>query len=144
MNTGIDPDRECACGKQGCGFGCELGKLLRTLRKHWFSKMDRRWSGPNRFVFTFLGAMTYMIAFAVFSVSRLPYLAFGADNLVVIGVYSVFLVVTGIFFGSIVAFRSTRAGPVRLYLAGLALPALVAFVIGYSLKYYHVALGAAQ
>lgn len=116
MNSSNDSDNEGHCGKGSSGFGYELGKLLRKLRKNWFSKLNEPWPRWKRFAYAFWGALTYMLAFAMTVAGRTLFLAW------------------------MVSFRRTRAGPVRLYLAGFALPALVTLILGFSLPGFDLAL----
>ena len=140
MNVSVESDSERSCCKESSGFGSELGKLLRKLRRNWFSKMDEPWPSSKRFAVALCGAMTYVLAFAVTVTERAFFLVLDSNTPAVLMTFSLAIAVTAAFFAWMVSFRQTRAGPVRLYLAGLALPALVTLILGFSLPGFDLAV----
>ena len=159
-----EPEGKCACrcGRQRSRFGDELGKLLRKFRKAWFSKIKERGQVPDwkpnpdegqlsyrqqvakgmrlshlgQFGFAFLGSMTYIVVFVVMITEGQLFVTLAFDFFWGIFSYLGMMFAIGGFFAWLVTYRSSRAGPVRLYLSGLALPALVAVMTGYSLQIF--------
>ena len=114
-------------------FKIEFGKLLREFRLLWFEKSGDEWSKGRQFFFAFLGSFTYFIGFLGFSFAT-GTLSSNLDLFMTIapdvGLTSlVFLILVPAFYAWILAWAPRKTGPVRLYLSGIALPALITTLI---------------
>ena len=112
-----------------------MSEWVKLIREHWFKESDEVWTSRKQFIFTFLGAFTYFTV--VFTTSLISGVAvfqiqiFFA-TIYVIYVWVVLAVIVSVFFGSILAWLPRKTGPVRLYLSGVALPALVMSIITFT------------
>ena len=140
MNSNPASESECRCrrscdccvGCRGSGAGNELGKWFRKLRRHWFAKRKKRLPLWGQFLIALLGVMTYLVSLVLITFRGTSLaLYIGTPNLVT--TFAIMVCTIAFFFAWMVVDRRSRAGPVRLYLAGLTLPALVIVVIRYSI-----------
>ena len=108
----------------------EFAEWLRAIRKGWTQSVDEPLSCGWRRFYAFAGSFVWTLGFM---------LALSADLLVtnltsVRATYapSSLLLIIPAWFAYLVAFAERRAGPVRLFLDGLLLPAATATIIGFS------------
>ncbi len=120
------------CNRRCTTLNVELGKLFREFRQLWFQKSGDDWGRCRQFSFTFLGSLTYFISFSSFAIStgvlslKIP----AATLAPTVVLYSLaLLIVISSFYAWILAWTPKKSGPVRLYLAGIALPAFVTSLI---------------
>ncbi|MCY4328125.1 MAG: hypothetical protein OXC53_11130 [Rhodobacteraceae bacterium] len=110
----------------------EFAKWLKKTRRLLFWKMETPWSFWWRFFIVCMGTFTYAFPFSYLLFFRgFEYIIPNIGNLLLIFLGSAFFL--SIFFAWIIALRPTSAGPVRLYLAGVTLPAAVVFIIRISM-----------
>ena len=110
----------------------EMSEWVKLIREHWFQESDEVWTSRKQFIFTFLGAFTYFTV--VFTTSLISGVAVFQIEILfatieIFYIWTVVIVILSVFFGSILAWLPRKTGPVRLYLSGVALPALVMSII---------------
>ena len=104
-----------------------LVRILRRIEEVWFDKSAKGWSDKQRFACAWVGAFTFGGTFYVMEVvDKLS--EFDADSAlrwILPLPAAAFLLVAPAWFAWMVSSRDLGHGPVRLYLSGLVLPALV-------------------
>ena len=102
----------------------ECANWLRKLREMWLADQHTAMSGISRFFFAFLGSLSFIvIRLFIPSIAALPFTEI--FNLLY---YFIGVILISVFFGCILTWHKTKAGPVRTYLSGVALPALVTYM----------------
>ncbi len=122
-------DSNCKCQQRM--FSHEMAEWLRLHRKHWYEDSEIMWSRPKQFQFTFLGSLSFFIAIHIFiSTTRtVPSYELIADLFIFgFSFYFFSLLLSAIFFGALLAWKPRKTGPIRLFIAGVALPALTTFI----------------
>lgn len=119
----------------------ELAEWSREFRTRWFrSHKESEFSPGGRTALASMGAFVYLFL-AAWHVSRTdPYfgLFLTSDTFQSIGSSFVFLAVLSLagaayFLGRLVVFQDSEGGPVRAFLGGVALPAVVVVIAKISL-----------
>ena len=80
----------------------------------------------------FWDPLTYFTAFLAIASSDPR--AFPFTELILIENIAIMMILGSVFFGGMLAWYKTKAGPVRVYLSGVALPALVFYIVFFSLE----------
>ena len=116
----------CNCNRS---FSEEMAEWGQSLRVHWFIQSKENWTKRKQFVFTFLGALTFF--FSVFTFSLTGGVVNYQFSIFSTTYYSLFIIITILagFYGFILAWIPRKTSPVRLYLSGVTLPALVMFIV---------------
>ena len=122
-------EESSSCNYKNRSFSEEMAKWGKLLRKHWFPKSDKKWTIPKQFFFTYLGALTFFSV--VFTTSLTSgVLTFQTDIfLTTIYFWTTIIFILSGFFGFILAWGPKKTGPVRLYISGVSLPALVMYIV---------------
>ena len=103
--------------------------LQEAIVETYFRHLEEPLHGSLRFIFATLGALSLLIATTILDndlEERLYILELGPEFPALISLGA------SAFYGFIIALPETHHGPVRLYLSGLLLPAIVAGVIRYT------------
>ena len=123
----------CNCSNRS--FSEEMAEWSKSVREHWFIQSEEVWPKRKQFIFTFLGAFTFFVAVFVSSltggVANYQFSIFSTTY------YSWFVIIISLaaYFGLILAWMPRKTGPVRLYLSGVSLPALVMFIVFLPYRY---------
>ncbi len=110
-----------------------LDGLIENLTDAWFNDQFKDWKKKYRIFFAFLGAFSLFSFLTPNIVERifedLPTIS--SDP--AFSNYSLFGILFGsimsVFFAMLVSWRNEKSGPVRMYLAGLTLPAFAWYII---------------
>lgn len=111
----------------------EIAEWLRAVRKGWTQSVDEPLSCGWRRFYAFAGSSVWAFGFVLaLALPRDP-----ATRLIdfipdATRDYYSYLLFLSAWFAYLVAFAERRAGPVRLFLDGLLLPAATATIIGFS------------
>ena len=122
-------EESSSCNYNNRSFSEEMAEWGKLFRDHWFPKSDKVWPRHKQFFFTFLGALTF------FTVVFMTSLGSGVPNyqtnifLTTYYTWTTLIFILSVFFGSILAWTPRRTGPVRLYISGASLPALIMFIV---------------
>lgn len=107
----------------------ELAEWLRAIRSGWTESVPEPFSIGLRRFYTCAGSFTWLVGFVlVLRVNPLFELLIHNNLIFVFNV----LVPYSLLFGWLVAFAERRAGPVRLFLDGVILPAATVSIIVFS------------
>lgn len=111
----------------------EAGQWLGLLRDQWFSCSPFAFHWTARFFFLFLGAFVYSVAFVlIVYLSAIFPLALALPIDLLFFAVLVPCVLSGMFCAGLLCWIDRRAGPARLFLSGLAFPALVFVIFRFS------------
>jgi len=119
----------------------ELAKWSSEFRTRWFNTDKRhKWSRFGRLFVAGLGAFVYLTC-AAWTFARtddyidlfLNSATFERYVVVVVGIVVLFLFVAAILLGRFVVSQDGDGGPVRVFLSGVALPAVVVLIAKFSL-----------
>ena len=113
----------------------ETAKIIREIRKYMFVKTDEVWLPLKQFGFTFLGAFTFVVSLSLNQLFTTTIVTFQEIVSTFYLFHLVLVVFLSAFFGLMLAWVPRKTGPVRLYLSGLLLPALILFLVVSSMKY---------
>ena len=126
--------RKSKCeGDNSCCQG--LDRLFNQLTEAWFNENFKDWKWfPKRFFLALLGSFSLMIFLSPILVERifksLPTIFFDPGlKTITTSLITVLVISVSPFFAFLVSWRNDKSGPMRMYLAGLTLPAFVFFVI---------------
>ena len=114
---------ESNCNCQQRTLSQELAEWIRLHREHWYEDSDIEWNRLKQFVFTFLGSSTFFLAIHIYNNLTRTVPAVELVSTLFVGYY-LSLIVPAFFFGAILAWKPRKTGPIRLYIAGITLPAL--------------------
>lgn len=131
MSEAIEPkdervrSRNCSCCERG-----GLDRFIDQLTGVWFNDRFNDWKPLYRFIFALLGSLSLFV-FLLPEIeeriyAQLPQIFADTELKSIKSIFGlVFFLVLPLFFAGIVSWRNEKSGPVRMYLAGLTLPALV-------------------
>lgn len=101
----------------------ELGEWIRRLRCQWMSRNPDDWRRPRRFFYGLAGSAT---VFGAWTAEGIPFLLEFSTRDILSAIS------TGVVFPSwfawLVSWKNFNHGPVRLYLSGIFLSALVLYL----------------
>ena len=109
-------------------------RLIDQVTGVWFNDNFNDWKPRRRFFFALLGSLTLFVflipAIQTRIYEQLPSFFIDPELNTIISTFSfIFVVGLSLFYAGIVSWRNEKSGPVRMYLAGLTLPALVWFIV---------------
>ena len=124
-----DQEENSCCNYNNRSFSEEMAEWGKLLREHWFYESDEDWTRPRQFFFTFFGAFTFFIV--VFTTSLTSGVPDYQINIfwTTANIWIPIIFILSVFFGSILAWVPRKTGPVRLYISGVSLPALIMFIV---------------
>ena len=98
-----------------------FAEVARRILDHWFAPTAKRWGRLKRFSFTFVGSVTFFLAWGVYVsfVLGTPTTPDLSDVNVLLGLVGV---PGSIWFAGLTAWKDFGYGPIRLYLSGFLLP----------------------
>ena len=122
----------------------ELAEWSREFRTRWFrSHPETDLPHGRRKIVASVGAFVYLFLMAWYFLGREPYfsLILGSGTFLGFVAFAFFLAVLALggsayFLGGLVVFQDKNGGPVRAFLGGVALPAMVMAIMGLSLRFF--------
>ena len=134
---GAGQEQPTGNGQSRRHFSEEMAEWFRLLREHWFRDSEKTWNRKQQFVFTFLGSLSFFVMLPFFTLNTgIP----GFQSIILLEVsilFTMYFIVflASAFYGVMLAWVPRKTGPTRLYLSGMALPALVLFVASFPFRY---------
>ena len=107
----------------------ETAEWLKLHRKHWYQDSEITWSRRKQFLFSFSGSFSFFLAIHIYFVMTRTVPSFELlTELFIFTFYFFSFLFPATFFGAILAWKPRKTGPIRLYIAGVALPALSTYI----------------
>lgn len=111
----------------------ELAEWLRAIRLGWTASVPGPMSIRLRRFYACAGSFTWLVGFVLVVSTRDPrFVNFIFADMIYVSCMLALLGLFSLWFGWLVAFADRKAGPVRLFLDGLILPAATVSIIGFS------------
>ncbi len=108
-----------------------FNNFIDKITEIWFNDDFRKRSGIFRFAYSFVGSVTFAIAFSVYEYPKTSLDRSLDPELLDTQHFYLLLLFVALWFAFLVSYGNTKSGPIRLYLSGFLLPTFIWTIINY-------------